>query len=228
MKKFDVYIITYTETNGESNYRFIEKNIYPQIKRVDNIKGRSNAYAKVFEDTDADYVYIVPGDHNVSVDFKFEEPIDDAVHVWPSKNRANQIESYSSGIRLFPVAKFKNHQFNKIDPLLDINHQVILETKIASVDQWDYSDFATFTHVVKQNLILRMMINEGIVGAEEEFKKWQEWDAYPPFSQENIKTFWEFASTLDLYEIPDSLFDTYDDLKKMFIDSFIKTEINAR
>jgi hypothetical protein len=228
MKKIDVYIITYTETNGESNYRFIEKNLYPQVKRIDNIKGRSNAYAKIFEDTDADYVYIVSGDHNVNTDFKFIVPSDDAVHVWPSKNRANQMISYSSGIKLFPVAPFKDHKFNKIDPLLDITHKIVLEKEPGSVDQWDYSDFAMFTHIVKQNLTLRMMIDEQIVGAKEEFEKWQEWEAYPEFSRENIKVFWEFASTLDPYQISESLFDTYDDLKKMFIDSFIKTEINAR
>lgn len=228
MKKFDVYIITYTETNGESNFRFIQKNIFPQIKRIDNIKGRSNAYAKVFEDTDADYVYIISGDHNVNLDFKFLEPADDNIHVWPSKNRANQHLSYTSGIRLFPVQPFKSHTFNKVNPLLDITHPIVLETEPASTDQWDYSDFSMFTHIVRRNLTLRMMVEEGINGAQAELDKWKEWDYFPEFSRENIKTFWEFADTLDLNEVPDDLFDSYDILKKMFVESFIKKEINAR
>jgi len=228
MKKFDVYIITYTETNGESNYRHLQKSIYPQVKRVDNIKGRSNAYAKVFEDTDADYVYIVSGDHNVSTTFKFEEPVDDAIHVWPSINRSNQHPTYTSGIKLFPVAPFKNHVFDKVDPLLGIEHNIVLEVEPASTHQWDYNDFAIFSHVVKENLTLRMMIAEGIHGAKEEYEQWQKWDMHPVFSKDNIKVFWEFAETLDPAEVPEELFDTYDHLKQMFIDSFVKSEISTK
>jgi hypothetical protein len=228
MKKFDVYMITYTETNGESNFRHAQRTVYPQIKRIDNIKGRSNAYAKVFEDTDADFVYIVSGDHNINPEFKFKEPTDDAVHIWPSVNRSNQYVSYSSGIKLFPVAQFKNHKFDKVDPLLGFDHKVILETDPASTHQWDYNDFAIFSHVVKENIILRVMIDEGINGAVDEYATWQTWDLHPEYSRENIKVFWEFAETLNPNDVPDELFDDYDHLKKMFVDSFIKTEVNAR
>lgn len=221
-------MITYTETNGDSNYRFVQKGIYPQIKRIDNVKGRSNAYAKVFQETDADYVYIIPGDHNVNSDFKFEEPVDDNIHVWPSVNRANQILSYGSSIILFPVAPFKNHTFDKVNVLLGINHPISLEATPASTDQWDYSDFSMFSHIVRRNIMLRMMIEENIAGAREEFDRWQDWNSYPPFSGDNIKTFWEFANTLDIADISDDLFDSYDILKKMFVESFIKTEVDAR
>ena len=49
MKTFDVYMITYTETNGDSNFRRLQTVVYPQAKRMDNIKGRNNSYAKIFQ-----------------------------------------------------------------------------------------------------------------------------------------------------------------------------------
>lgn len=228
MKKFDVYMITYTEANGESNFRHLQTSSYAKAKRIDNVKGRSNAYAKVFQDTDADYVYIVPGDHNVSPEFVFEEPQDDAIHIWPSVNRSNQHISYTSSIKLFPVAFFKNHTFDKVDPLLGISHPVVLEETPASTNQWDYNDFSTFAHVVKENLTLRLMIDQEIAGAKEEYLKWQEWDLHPGYSKDNIKVFWEFAEQLNPNEVSEDLFDTYDQLKKMFVESFIKTEVNTR
>lgn len=224
MKKIDVYIITYTETNGDSNFRFIKNNIFPEVKRIDNIKGRSNAYKAVFDDTDADYVYIVEGDHNVNVDFKFDAPPDEAVHVWPSVNRSNQWHTYASGIKLFPVKPFKGYEFNKFDILLGLETPIVLERGSASTHQWDYTDFATFSHTTKQNLKLRAMISEEIAGAQEEYDKWMQWELHPEFSRDNIRTFWEFAETLNLDDLPEDFFDNYDQLKQMFIDSFIKVE----
>ena len=221
-------MITYTEANAESNFRYLQKTLYPQAKRIDNVKGRSNAYAKVFQDTDADYVYIIPGDHNVNEDFVFEEPKDDNIHVWPSVNRSNQYISYNSGIRLFPVAPLKNHVFDKVDPLLGIDHTFVLETKSASNNQWDYNDFSMFSHIVRENITLRVMMDEGVEHANYEYNKWQEWDLHPAYSRDNIKVFWEFAETLNPNDIPDELFDTYDHLKKMFVESFIKSEVDAR
>ena len=72
------------------------------------------------------------------------------------------------------------------------------------------------------------MIDDKIVGALEEYNKWQEWQFHPPFSRENIQTFWEFGETLNPDEVSDDLFNDYDLLKKMFIESFIKTEIDAK
>ena len=224
MKKIDVYIITYTETNGDSNFRWIKNNLFPEVKRIDNIKGRSNAYKAVFDDTDADYVYIVEGDHNVNPDFKFDVPPDEAVHVWPSVNRSNQWHTYASGIKLFPVQPFKGYEFNKFDVLLGLETPIVLEKGSASAHQWDYTDFAIFSHIARQNLKLRAMISEGIVGAQEEYNKWTEWELHPEYNRENIKTFWDFAETLSLDTLPDDFFDTYDYLKQLFIDSFIKVE----
>jgi len=228
MKTFDVYMITYTETNGESNFRRLQTVVYPQAKRMDNIKGRNNAYAKIFQETTAKYVYIIHGDHSINEDFVFLEPQDDNIHIWPSVNRSNQQVSYNSSIKLFPVAPFKEHEFDKVDPLLGIDHKIVLESTPASNNQWDYNDFSIFAHVVRENIILRVMIDDNIVGALEEYNKWQEWEFHPPYSRENIQTFWEFGETLNPDEVSDDLFNDYDLLKKMFIESFIKTEIDAK
>jgi hypothetical protein len=228
MKTFDVYMITYTETNGESNFRRLQTVVYPQAKRMDNIKGINNAYAKIFQETTAEYVYIIHGDHSINEDFVFPEPQDDNIHIWPSVNRSNQQVSYNSSIKLFPVAPFKEHEFDKVDPLLGIDHKIVLEATPASNNQWDYSDFSIFAHVVRENIILRVMIDDNIVGALEEYNKWQEWQFHPPYSRENIQTFWEFGETLNPDEVSDDLFNDYDLLKKMFIESFIKTEIDAK
>jgi hypothetical protein len=216
MDNFEVFIITYTEANGESNHRFLRR-LYNKTLRVDNVKGIAQAYKKVLEDTTADYVYIVEGDHNVKEDFRFKNIEDDNVHVWPSINRCNQMLTHSSGIKCFPVKHYKNHNFNSVDVLLDIPTGIVWEDIPASYNQYDNTDFHTFSHVVKQNLKLRMMMDAKLPHAQDEYNKWQEWDLNVPYRQPLIKGSWAYAESLDHNNLPENFFNDYDELKKAFV-----------
>ena len=104
-KNFDVVFISYKELNAEANwYRLLE--VFPEAKRVKNVKGIFEAHKRAAEIATTDMFYVVDGDAEIIDSWKFDfrpNVFDmDCVHLWTSLNPINDLEYGYGGVKLFP------------------------------------------------------------------------------------------------------------------------------
>jgi hypothetical protein len=102
---FDVVFISYNEPNAEANwYRLLE--VFPDAKRVKNVKGIFEAHKRAAEVATTDMFYVVDGDAEIIDSWKFDYKPNvfdmDCVHLWTSLNPVNDLEYGYGGVKLFP------------------------------------------------------------------------------------------------------------------------------
>jgi len=102
---FDVVFISYNEPNAEANwYRLLE--VFPDAKRVKNVKGIFEAHKRAAEVATTDMFYVVDGDAEIIDSWKFDYKPNvfdmDCVHLWTSLNPINDLEYGYGGVKLFP------------------------------------------------------------------------------------------------------------------------------
>jgi hypothetical protein len=227
MSNFEVFFISYEEPNADSNFVYVQE-LAPEAKRIQGVKGITNAYAEAGKQATADYVYIVEGDNYIKEGFTFKEFDDGAVHAWPCINRSTQAVSFNGGIKLFPREVLQNTQFNKIDVLM-LDHPVTYEAEPASFHAWDTDGFHTVNHTLKQILRLRMMREAGEPGIDDEWDQWHDKQRHSA-NRELIMRVVEYADELSLDDLAEDFFDNHDIIKSIYETKFKldDTDLNKR
>ena len=104
-RPFDVFFMSYHEPHADANWQRL-LDIAPNAKRVDGIKGISNAHRRCAELSDTKMFYTVDADTIVDTgwDFTFVPPAYDRryLHVWHSRNPVNDLQYGWGGIKLWP------------------------------------------------------------------------------------------------------------------------------
>jgi hypothetical protein len=218
MSNFEVFFISYEEPNAESNLVYVQE-LAPEVKRVQGVKGISNAYAEVAKQATADYVYIVEADNFIKEGFTFKEYNDELIHVWPAINRSTQSLTFNGGVKLFPLKALQETTFNKIDVLI-LDHPIIFEEEVASYHAWDTDEFHTVSHALKQILRLRMMREAGEPGIEEEWNHWHDKQRHSVARSELIMRVVEYADELSLEDLAEDFFDNHDIIKSIYETKF--------
>jgi hypothetical protein len=224
MDKFDVFLISFDEVDGDSNWRHLLR-LAPEAVRIHGIKGAATAYQEAASKATKDYFYVVEGDNQMMSEFEFKNIDDGAVHVWPTINRSGQFISYQGCIKAFPTDKFKTHEFCKVDAMLNIDHvPTIFEETPASYHAMDVNSKDSIRHTIKQVLRLRTLIDLGNFWAELELKKWKE--SPHGLQAADIKWAIDYAENLDFNTVDDDFYDNYDALDKI-VEEYMSVSILA-
>ena len=104
-RPFDVVFMSYRESNADENFSHLVS-CAPHAKRVDGVKGISNAHRRCAELATTSMFYTVDADTVVdkSWDFSFQPPLYDRkyLHIWHSRNPINDLQYGWGGIKLWP------------------------------------------------------------------------------------------------------------------------------
>jgi hypothetical protein len=224
MDNFEVFLISFDEVDGDSNWRHLLRTV-PTAIRIHGIKGAAAAYHEAASKAKNKYFYVVEGDNQLMPDFEFKNIEDGAVHVWPNINRSGQFSSYQGCIKAFPTDKFKDYEFCKVDTMLNIEHvPIVFEEIPASWHGFDVNSKDTIRHTIKQVLRLRTLIEFGNFYSQLELNKWKE---YPHSIQSaDIKWAIEYAEKMDLNSIDDDFYDNYDALDKI-VEEYMSVRVLA-
>jgi len=213
MDNFEVFFISYDEVDGDSNWRHLLR-AYPTAIRIHGVKGASNAYKEAATKASKDYFYVVEGDNQLFAEFEFKNLNDKSVHAWRSINRAGQFPSYQGCVKAFPTEYFKDHDFCKIDTLININHvPVVFEDQVVSYHGLDVNAKDSIRHTIKQVLRARVYIELGNFHYQLELNKWKDSDM--GLQKEAINWAIQYAEGLDLDTIEDEFFDDHDALDRI-------------
>lgn len=113
---YDIFFISYEEETADKNWELFNKR-FPHARRIDKVKGISNAHKTCANLSNTDMFYTVDADSQIldNWDFTFVPPLYDRdyIHIWYSKNPINNLEYGYGAVKLWPTDKvfFFNQSF---------------------------------------------------------------------------------------------------------------------
>jgi hypothetical protein len=111
MEHSDIVFVSYGETNADKNWHTLKK-IRPHAKRVENIRGISNAYLTAAQIAQTPHFYLIDADNELLPDFTFNfQPFGDyKTFIFRAKNPVNNLEYGYGGIKLYHRESLINYQ----------------------------------------------------------------------------------------------------------------------
>lgn len=143
---FDVFFISYNETNAEENWSRVQK-FAPNAKRIMGIKGIFQAHKAAAEQSESDMFWVVDGDAWLVDDwnFNFTPNLFDrnCTHIWSSINPVNGLRYGHSGVKLFPKSIF-DKQIDYLDMTTELNTRIKVIDKISNENRFNTDEFSTW------------------------------------------------------------------------------------
>ncbi len=145
MQKYDIFFISYRETNAEVNWQHLLRQA-PYAKRIQGVTGIGQAYHQASKQAQTEHFYTVDGDNYVREDFDWEHIENlssnrEKVHVWRCQNPVNGLIYGYGGIKLWPKKLFTRPKEN---PPTD--HYIDFTTEIAQRGYYIQEKIASRTH----------------------------------------------------------------------------------
>lgn len=177
LSDFDVVFISYNEPNAEANwYRVLE--IFPDAKRVKNVKGIFEAHKRAAEIATTSMFYVVDGDAELVDNWKFDfkpEVFDmDCVHLWTSINPINDLEYGWGGVKLFPRQLLLDATTWQTDLTMGLGKLKYIN-KVSNVTAFNTDKFGTWRSAFRECAKLSSSLYQGThtpAETEERLKIW--------------------------------------------------------
>lgn len=168
-KKYDMVFISYNEINAEENFKKLSKR-YPQIKRIENVKGIHQAHIAAANLCDTDYFWVIDGDAIVldAFDFSYKVPKweKNIVHVWRSKNPINNLEYGNGGLKLLPRRLTLEMNTNSIDMTTSISNNFKSMKDVSNITAFNTDPFNAWKSAFRECVKLSSKVINGQVDAE--------------------------------------------------------------
>lgn len=176
-KDFDVVFISYKEPNAEANwYRLLE--IFPNAKRVKNVKGIFEAHKRAAEIATTEMFYVVDGDAELVDNWKFDFKPNvfdmDCVHLWTSINPINDLEYGWGGIKLFPRQLLLDAQTWRVDLTTGLGKLKYIN-KVSNITSFNSDPFGTWRSAFRECAKLSSSLYQGTTtpaDTEERLRIW--------------------------------------------------------
>ena len=176
-KDFDVVFISYNEPNAEANwYRVLE--LFPNAKRVKNVKGIFEAHKRAAEIATTDMFYVVDGDAELVDNWKFDYKPNvfdlDCVHLWTSINPINDLEYGWGGVKLFPRKLLLDAETWKVDLTTGLGKLKYIN-KVSNVTSFNSDDFGTWRSAFRECAKLSSSLYQGTTTHSETEERLRVW-----------------------------------------------------
>jgi len=176
-KDFDVVFISYNEPNAEANwYRVLE--IFPNAKRVKNVKGIFEAHKRAAEIATTDMFYVVDGDAELVDNWKFDYKPNvfdlDCVHLWTSINPINDLEYGWGGVKLFPRKLLLDAETWKVDLTTGLGKLKYIN-KVSNVTSFNSDEFGTWRSAFRECAKLSSSLYQGTTTHAETEERLRVW-----------------------------------------------------
>jgi hypothetical protein len=174
---FDVVFISYNEPNAEANwYRVLE--IFPDAKRVKNVKGIFEAHKRAAEVATTSMFYVVDGDAELVDNWKFDfkpEVFDmDCVHLWTSINPINDLEYGWGGVKLFPRQLLLDATTWQTDLTMGLGKLKYIN-KVSNITSFNTDTFGTWRSAFRECAKLSSSLYQGTTTPTETENRLHTW-----------------------------------------------------
>ena len=174
---FDVVFISYNEPNAEANwYRVLE--IFPDAKRVKNVKGIFEAHKRAAEIATTSMFYVVDGDAELVDNWKFDfkpEVFDmDCVHLWTSINPINDLEYGWGGVKLFPRQLLLDATTWQTDLTMGLGKLKYIN-KVSNITSFNTDTFGTWRSAFRECAKLSSSLYQGTTTPTETENRLHTW-----------------------------------------------------
>jgi hypothetical protein len=153
MKPYDVVFISYNEPNADANYNKL-KIKFPNVKRVDGIKGIHNAHKAAAEQVETEMFWVVDADALIRNDFNFDYEVSrydlETVHVWRSQNPINGLVYGYGGVKLLPTQLTLNMDMSKPDMTTSISSKFKAMPEISNITAFNTDEFNTWKSAFRE------------------------------------------------------------------------------
>lgn len=168
-KNYDMVFISYNEINADENFKKIS-NRFPQIKRVQNIKGIHQAHIAAANLCNTDYFWAIDGDAVILDSFNFSYTLPrwekNIVHVWRSKNPINNLEYGNGGVKLLPRKLTLEMNTNSIDMTTSISNNFKAIEEVSNITAFNTDPFNTWKSAFRECVKLSSKTINGQVNTE--------------------------------------------------------------
>lgn len=141
---FDIFMITYDEPNGDTNWDALHSR-FPTARRVHGVKGILNAHRQCAASTHGRMFWVVDGDTEVlgSFAFTYTPPHhqQDFIHVWRARNPVNGLMYGYGGIKLLPTQIVTDAPAMATDMTTGLSTMFVVMPELASITHFNSSEF---------------------------------------------------------------------------------------
>lgn len=132
---YNIFFISFDEPNADENWQKL-KTRFVNAKRVHGVKGINNAHAACAAESITKMFWTVDADTVVDDTFKFDYPVmpwdEKYLHVWYSRNPANNLEYGYGSIKLWPCSVAKKKTDNWLDFTTTVGKIKIIEQTVST------------------------------------------------------------------------------------------------
>lgn len=160
-KPYDVFFISYNESNADKNYNELIKKI-PKAKRLNGIKGIHNAHHTAAIEATTEMFWVVDADAVILENFNFSVPqipyynfqerknFNETVHVWKSQNPINGLVYGYGGVKLLPKKLTLEMDFSKPDMTTSISEKFRVMSAVSNITQFNTDPFNTWRSAFRE------------------------------------------------------------------------------
>jgi len=160
-KPYDIFFISYNESNAEENYQRLIKR-FPRAKRIDGVTGIHNAHIAAANLSSTEMFWVVDADALITRKFNFEfdyvpfyhkgerDILLDTVHVWCSTNPVNGLIYGYGGVKLLPRQKTIDMDKNTTDMTTSISKNFKLINKISNITEFNTDEYSTWRSAFRE------------------------------------------------------------------------------
>ena len=174
---YDVFFISYTEPNADSNWALLKNRIF-HAKRIHGINGIANAHRACARASLTSMFYTVDGDTVVddTWDFSFKPPVSDQdnLHLWYSRNPVNGLSYGYGGIKLWPRHVLLLFEGSWLDFTTSVGPMKVIPTTI-STTHFNSSPFEAWKSAFREciKLIRNTELDPNDVDSINRLSAWQ-------------------------------------------------------
>lgn len=166
---FDMFLLSYGELSADINFENLKLR-YPHIKRIEGVKGISQAHKKAAALSSTYMFYVIDADAEVLHEFKFNHHLSNidinTVYVWNSRNPVNGLEYGYGGVKLLPKQLVLSASNASIDFTTSISSNFKIMADVANITKFDTSSFSTWRSAFRECVKLSSRIINGQVDGE--------------------------------------------------------------
>lgn len=148
---YDVFMISYDETNADTSFRFL-KTAIPLARHVSGIAGIHNAHMRCAELSKTKHFFVVDSDNEIIDDtvFYYRVPDHDSnyTHLWYAQNPVNGLRYGWGAVKLFNKNIFLQSNMNSIDMTTQFSLKIIPEVK--SITHYNASPLETWRSAFRE------------------------------------------------------------------------------
>lgn len=190
-RAFDIVFISYNEPYADSNYNKLKER-FPNVKRVNGIKGIHQAHMHAAKLCTTDYFWVVDADAEIVPEFNFyyqfpfyEQP---KVRVWRSKNAVNDLIYGNGGVKLLPRTLVLRLNPNTVDMTSTIGtYEPVFE--LSNINNFNTDEFNAWRSGFRECVKLSSQVINNQVSSEtiERLNVWCTTGKDKPYGEYAIK-----------------------------------------